>query len=527
MSGTNPVTPVPAIPVPAIPDPVTRLTLAELAFVAWLDLTSNKADVLAALQANLQTAVEIELATIPIYLFTYYSIVRNQQLGESIGPEQLFANKAGAVIMSVAVEEMLHMSLSANVLYSLGGAPQIYGNAPASYPTGLPYHDPKGPPGPNGATAVSIPLSRLTFEQLWHFLQIEYPEARGALPQDRNWDTIGQFYSYLRCLISTKFLTDADFRQGNVSYQIQSYNYSPNNVDTVYPSGQFDPWKPAPPAPTPSWTPPDPYPTASAAAVYTDTADSHAGKVELLTVRTKRDALEAIDTVCDQGEGYPVPWKGESPYDDPSKQENSHYYKFLSLQAQFDEYMHNEEVLPTVPKPPAPITPTVSEASLGDLIINFPDNPVTASYPPAYQPISTFCNGLFQYMLIMTETVFRVPPQSQKLFFNEGLHRSMIWVMDKYIRTIREIPLPNSGGPVQYMAPTFEFVDLGPRKQSFTGLTRLGDAAMDAASTVMVQNPNTPLADTMGDVIWYVQVALTKVDGAGVPMHLPDVAQYW
>jgi hypothetical protein len=77
------------------------------------------------------------------------------------------------------------------------------------------------------------------------------------------------------------------------------------------------------------------------------------------------------------------------------------------------------------------------------------------------------------------------------------------------------------------MAPTFEFVDLGPRKQSFTGLTRLGDAAMDAASTVMVQNPNTPLADTMGDVIWYVQVALTKVDGAGVPMHLPDVAQYW
>ena len=45
-------------------------------------------------------------------------------------------------------------------------------------------------------------------------------------------------------------------------------------------------------------------------------------------------------------------------------------------------------------------------------------------------------------MLIMCETIYRVPSASQKLFFNEGLHRSMIWVMDKYIRTIRQIPIP-------------------------------------------------------------------------------------
>ncbi len=147
MSGSNPVTPVPAAPAPAIPDPVTRLTPAEQAFVAWLDLTSNKAAVLAALKANLQTAIQIELATIPIYLFTYYSIVRNAQLGESIGVEQQFANKAGGMIMSVAVEEMLHMSLSANVLYSLGSDPIIYGNAPARYPPACHIITPRVPLG--------------------------------------------------------------------------------------------------------------------------------------------------------------------------------------------------------------------------------------------------------------------------------------------------------------------------------------------------------------------------------------------
>ena len=105
----------------------------------------------------------------------------------------------------------------------------------------MPYHDPQGPPGPDGATAVLIPLAKLSFEQLWHFLQIEYPEQWDTLPMDRDWTTIGQFYSYIRCLLRTSFLTDEDFRHGPADHAIQPYNYSPNNVDTVYPSGKFDP----------------------------------------------------------------------------------------------------------------------------------------------------------------------------------------------------------------------------------------------------------------------------------------------
>jgi hypothetical protein len=507
-------------------DPITPLTPAEEAFVAQLDATSSREEVLAELKANLQTAIEIELATIPIYLFTYYSLIRNAESGETISDAQLYANKAGGLIMSVAVEEMLHMSLSSNILFAMGVPPQLYGKAPGHYPTPLPYHKPKGPPGPNGATAVRIPLAKLSFEQLWHFLQIEYPEQWNALPQDRDWETIGQFYSYIRCLLRTKFVTDGDFQVGAYAHGIQPYNYSPNNVDTVYPAKPFDPWKPAPPVAKPGWA--DAAPGAGEVAQFPDDEHSHAGQTELLCVRSRRDAADAIDTICDQGEGCPVPDIGPSPDDDPSKDEESHYVKFLELQAQFDEYVGCREQLPAEPPPPAPILPTVTQHALAKagLVCDFPHNPVNADYPEGYRAIAEFNSALFQYMLIMVETIYLVPPEKQKLFFNEGLHRSMIWVMDKYIRTIRGIPIPSGRYEKKVMAPTFENVDLGPREESFAGLTRFGNAAIDAANAIAVANPNTALASSMANVVYYVGVAITKTDGSA-PMHLPDVGPYW
>ncbi|MDB5692472.1 MAG: hypothetical protein JWO81_1535 [Alphaproteobacteria bacterium] len=520
---------VPAAPAPvAQPDPITPLTPAEARFVDWLDSHSNRDEVLAQLKANLQTAIEIEIATIPIYLYAYYSLNRNAESGENIGPEQLFANKAGGTVMSVAIEEMLHMSLASNVLYALGVAPLLYGKAPDQYPTGLPYHNPQGPRGPDGQTAVLIPLSRFSFEQLWHFLQIEYPERWDITPEDRNWQTIGQFYSYIRCLLRTKFLTDADFQQRPPQEQaqaIQPYNYSPNNTDTVYPAGKFDPWKPAPPVPIPAWAQADSYASGAQAAVYPDHADSHAGLSELLTIQTLQDAAEAIDTICDQGEGCPVPDVGPGSDDDPTKDEQSHYVKFLRLQAQFAEYATTTESLPADPPPPKPIVPAVSqfELELAEVVIAFPDNPTSSGYPAELQLISAFCSGCFQYMLIMTETVYRVPAASQKLFFNEGMHRSMIWVLDKYIKTIRNIPV--GGG--KFMGPTFENIDLGPQASSFVALTELGNQAIAAAQNIINDDPSGPMVSVMGDVIYYIGVALTATGTGGQPMHLPDVSQYW
>lgn len=494
-------------------DAPDRLTPAERAFVARLDAEKDREWVLARLEENLQTALEIELATIPIYLFSYYSLVRTKTSGEGIDPQQAYANKAGAVIMSVAVEEMLHMSLVANILFAMGVPPQLHGRAPESYPASLPYHNPSGPVGPDGQTAERIPLAKFGFAQLWHFLQIEYPEAWDGEPKDRDWDTIGQFYSYIRCLLSTRFLTDADFQRGPSAQAIQPYNYSPNSTDTVYPTGRFDPWKPAPPARMPAWAERDGYPSAAEAARYANRDDSHAGKSELLCISSRADAALAIDTICDQGEGYPVPYLGPDPADDPSKDEESHYMKFLTLQAQFEGYRHTTESLPAEPPPPPPQWPPVSDESLAaaGLVIDFPSNPKSADYGKL-QPVSDFCNACFEYMLMMTETIYRVPPNEQKLFFNEGLHRSMLWVLDSYIHAMSRIQL-REGGPM--MAPTFERFDLGPPEGAFERLREVGEHAV-AAAPAAAKHDIKSCVDTA--TAWQ----------PGTPrMCLPDISPYW
>ena len=106
----------------------------------------------------IQQAIELEIATIPVYLYTYYSIKRTpdqeqliaeilqdlptpsdteeaqklQAQAKELAIEiQVFANKAAALIMSVAVEEMLHMSLSSNVKQALVGPPELVNKTPA------------------------------------------------------------------------------------------------------------------------------------------------------------------------------------------------------------------------------------------------------------------------------------------------------------------------------------------------------------------------------------------------------------
>ncbi len=506
-------------------EPTTRLTQAERDFVREIDAHMTRDEVLSDLKACLQLAIQVELATIPIYLFTYYSIDRNSAVGEALDPLQAFANKAAGVIMSVAVEEMLHMSLSANVLFAMGGTPQMYGKAPDAYPALLPGHNVVGPPGPDGDRSERIPLSKLSLEQLWHFLQVEYPEALDAKPQNKDWDTIGQLYSYVRCLLQSDKLSDADFQRGAAAAAIQPYNYSPNNIDTVYPTGKFDPWKPAPPTGPPLWS--DGYPSGAEAARFANRPDSHAGRSELLCVSSRLDAIDAIDTICDQGEGYPVPLLGAGAYADPSKGEESHYVKFLRLQAQFSGYSGCKEQLPLQPPPPSPQFPTISAEALDErgLVIAFPNNPTCASYPAELQPIGAFSSALFQYMLIMVETIYKVPPEGQKLFFNEGLHRSMIWVMDKYFRTIRELPLGNG----QYMAPLFENVRLGDQATSFQALTESAHAAVAAAQGLAAKlQPNDPLVRVYNSVAYYAALAVgTPENLVGSARPLPDVGPYW
>jgi hypothetical protein len=130
--------------------------------------------------AALQNAVELEHATIPVYLYALYSLspAHNREIA--------------AIIQSIVVEEMLHMTLSSNVLNALGGSPQI------DKPDFIPAYP---GPLPGGVQSdLTVNLAPFSTAQLATFLQIESPEdpldfpaARAAADDDTV--TIGEFYT--------------------------------------------------------------------------------------------------------------------------------------------------------------------------------------------------------------------------------------------------------------------------------------------------------------------------------------------
>ncbi len=474
-----------------MPDPVRPLSPAEQRLVEHIDRHWTHEQALSELRAHLQIAIEVELATIPIYLYSYYSIERTPS-GFPDTETARFADQAGSVIMSVAVEEMLHMSLASNLLFSLGQQPQLYLRSPSPYPTNLPGHAKLGP----DHKPLSLPLAKFSLQQLWHFLEIEYPSANDAPPEGENWQTIGQIYSYIRSIISSRHISDEDFRRGERLRQIQPTNYSPNSIDTVFPGQAFNETCPvAPPAPG----------SAASIAHFSSREDSHAGPTPLLAIDTRERALQAIQTIDAQGEGF-----GPTRFDDPSRMELSHYFKFLSIQSQLQGYEPGDEHLPPLPKPPKPAPRQFGPAELSGFVYDFPDNPVAATYPAGRRDVANVVNGLYQYMLIMTESIFLQPPERQKLYFNLALHRSMIWILDKVIQQMRVVYLGDSnsdtGSP--RLAPTFENLNLGPRDQAFSNLVAMCQE-LDA---------------NYGNAPWYSAGLKNYIDM--IP-SLPDVSALW
>jgi Ferritin-like len=131
---------------------------------------------LAALHEHLQLAIELEHATIPAYLSALWSL--RERSNEEVDD----------VLRSVVMEEMLHLTLAANVLNAVGGAPCI--GDPAflpHYPATLPHSDGQ----------VVVRLGACTPAAIEGFKRIERPAAVGAPPEADRYHTIGQFYAAL------------------------------------------------------------------------------------------------------------------------------------------------------------------------------------------------------------------------------------------------------------------------------------------------------------------------------------------
>jgi rubrerythrin len=120
---------------------------------------------LAVLKQTLQQAVELEFATIPIYLAALWSIKNN-------------LHPVAKSIRNVVQEEMLHLSLASNMLASIGGRPRLYDTSerglrfPARLPGGV-------------HPELTLRLSGLTDDALDDFLEIELPQGEiGIAPYE-------------------------------------------------------------------------------------------------------------------------------------------------------------------------------------------------------------------------------------------------------------------------------------------------------------------------------------------------------
>lgn len=136
------------------------------------------------LRKYLQNAIELEHATIPVYLTGLFSI--------KPGTNKEVSN----IIRSVVVEEMLHMSIACNVLNAIGGHPEI--NKPDFVPT-FPGPLPMGVGEDRGLIATLAPLSK---QQIFDvYMAIEEPEEKlhgqpdaQNTDEDDDYSTIGEFY---------------------------------------------------------------------------------------------------------------------------------------------------------------------------------------------------------------------------------------------------------------------------------------------------------------------------------------------
>jgi rubrerythrin len=130
------------------------------------------------LRSALQSAVELEHATIPTYLYALYSLApgKNEEIRE--------------LIASVVIEEMSHMALACNILNAIGGSPVI------DDPNFIPRYP--GPLPGGVESQLVVPLERFSPRLVHHvFMEIEEPEeplefqVTEVVPER----TIGQFYT--------------------------------------------------------------------------------------------------------------------------------------------------------------------------------------------------------------------------------------------------------------------------------------------------------------------------------------------
>ncbi len=148
----------------------------------------------------LQTALELETSTLPPYLAAMFSLeVQNYT--------------AYNAIRSVAMEEMVHMAIAANLLAALGASPQ-FKKMNFAFPV-------KGLPG-GVEPDLEVGLASLSKPQLRNFMRLEMPEfLLNKLDRGETYATISAFYQRIgKAITDNAAAVKAAVRAGGPANQV-------------------------------------------------------------------------------------------------------------------------------------------------------------------------------------------------------------------------------------------------------------------------------------------------------------------
>jgi hypothetical protein len=152
------------------------------------------------IRSALQTAIELEHSTLPVYTAAMLSL-----------EVQNFTSYN--TIRSVLMEEMVHMSIAANMLAAIGGRPRIRNLDPKFPSHGLP-----GGVEPD----LHLGLARLSKPQLRNFMRLESPLF--LLPEEyghEDFPTIGKLYAQIRdAIVANAAELRAAVQGGGVANQV-------------------------------------------------------------------------------------------------------------------------------------------------------------------------------------------------------------------------------------------------------------------------------------------------------------------
>ncbi|GGX98042.1 ferritin-like domain-containing protein [Streptomyces hiroshimensis] len=350
------------------------------------------------LTEHLKAAAQVELSTIPLYLYATYSI-------KTRGYSQWAAGEpAQRTMIGIAIEEMLHLTLVRNLLVAIGSGDKVRFYSESfipKYPAPMLMRTPE----------LMLALRRMSSEQVDTFIGIEKPEQAELMAESiRPYHSLGEFYERIEKGI--KLLSSEDVKPENRI----DWNAARERL-----------WK---------------------FQYHRGYWNQNGGSDQPLLIMDEDSALQAMEIIVDQGEGArgdhgllpdPIVRTDDFPPQELGKWQASHYTKFSDIKKGLNGIGvvqdDNGKQKFTIDSPDV-IWPVMPDPDIDKLVEGRP-----------VRDLMVLSNAAYCYVLALLDAIYREPmeaidPKDTEPFRTSrryGLERSFVAVMQGVLYPIADL----------------------------------------------------------------------------------------